>query len=98
MRRFFLLSTVLGLAAVFGLLMPRSRHNKLRTPSPRASFRALVVRRTPDKSRETPEAVELRSARGVPGDAWDRQPNGNPEAGKPEGEVQASGAGADDEN
>jgi len=48
---------------------------------PRASGRlGLVVRRTPDKSRETPEAVELRSARGVPGDAWDRQPNGNPEA------------------
>jgi MOSC domain-containing protein len=49
--------------------------------APRASGRlALVVRRAPDKSRETPGTVALRSARGVPGDAWDIQPNANPEA------------------
>jgi MOSC domain-containing protein YiiM len=49
--------------------------------APRGSGRlGLVVRRAPDKRRETAETVELRSARGVPGDAWDRQPNANPEA------------------
>src|SRR5436309_2479188 len=49
--------------------------------APRVSGRVgLVVRRTPDKSRETPETVELRPERGVPGDTWDRQRNADPEA------------------
>jgi MOSC domain-containing protein YiiM len=51
------------------------------TAAPRASGRVgLVVRRTPDKSRETPETVDLRPERGVPGDTWDRQRNADPEA------------------
>src|SRR5438128_1020477 len=49
--------------------------------APRVSGRiGLVLRRTPDKSRETPQTVELRLERGVPGDAWDRHRDADPEA------------------
>ena len=49
--------------------------------APRDSGRlAVVVRRGPDKVREAPDRVELRPGRGVPGDAWSRQENANPEA------------------
>jgi len=41
---------------------------------------ALVVRRRVDKARESPARVALRPATGVPGDAWRRGPNANPEA------------------
>lgn len=49
--------------------------------APRETGRvALLVRRCPDKARETPDRVELRPAAGVPGDAWSRKPNPEPEA------------------
>jgi len=41
---------------------------------------ALVVRRGPDKVREAPERAELRPGGGVPGDAWGRHGDPNPEA------------------
>ncbi len=41
---------------------------------------ALVVRRGPDKVREAPERVELRPGGGIPGDAWARHVDPNPEA------------------
>jgi MOSC domain-containing protein YiiM len=41
---------------------------------------ALVVRRHSDKVRECLARVELRPATGVPGDAWGRGPDANPEA------------------
>ena len=50
-------------------------------PAPRDRGRvALVVRRHPDKLRETLERVELRPAGGVPGDAWGRRENPDPQA------------------
>jgi MOSC domain-containing protein YiiM len=50
-------------------------------PAPRDLGRvALVVRRHPDKVRETLERVELRPAGGVPGDAWGRREQPDPQA------------------
>jgi len=41
---------------------------------------ALLVRRHPDKSRETPSQVELGDGTGIPGDAWGRAGNPDPAA------------------
>jgi len=41
---------------------------------------ALVVRRHPDKTRETLERVELHPAGGVPGDGWGRHATPDPDA------------------
>ena len=41
---------------------------------------AMVVRRGLDKTREAPARVELRPEAGVPGDAWGRRTNPDPEA------------------
>ena len=50
-------------------------------PSPRDRGRlALLVRRRPDKTRETPDRVELRPATGLPGDAWGWRENADPDA------------------
>ena len=40
---------------------------------------ALVVRRQPDKTRETPKRVTLGPSTGVPGDAWERRASPDPE-------------------
>ena len=50
-------------------------------PAPRDLGRVvLVVRRHPDKVRETLDRVELRPAGGVPGDAWGRREHPDPQA------------------
>jgi hypothetical protein len=41
---------------------------------------ALIVRRTADGSRETPERTALTREEGVPGDDWSRRPPRDPEA------------------
>ena len=41
---------------------------------------ALIVRRHPDGSRETPAATRLTLEEGVPGDGWTRRPPRDPEA------------------
>src|SRR5262245_19571758 len=41
---------------------------------------ALVVRRGPDKIREAPGRVDLRPGGGIPGDAWVRHVEPDPEA------------------
>ena len=63
------------------LLADLERRLRALAPAPVAAGRlALLVRRAPDKSRETPAAVALRPRGGLPGDAWDRKPSGGPEA------------------
>jgi hypothetical protein len=50
-------------------------------PAPRDVGRvALIVRRTEDGARETPDAVTLTREEGVPGDDWSRRPPREPEA------------------
>ena len=41
---------------------------------------ALILRRHPDGTRETPARVYLAPAQGVPGDGWSRRPPRDPEA------------------
>jgi len=50
-------------------------------PAPREAGRvALIVRRHPDGTRETPARVRLTPDEGVPGDGWNRRPPRDPEA------------------